>query len=120
MVSVSLTVFVLKGWNNNVRSSHQILKTCWGNRLMRKNNFQLCSSKQEQIKERASHEYLCVSGCSARQLKHVRDVGEADVDWQNGDVEVQQHGSLQAGVVGVVHLVVQLQGAILGHVEVPL
>lgn len=46
-------------------------------------------------------------------------VGEKDVDWQNGDVEVQQHSPLQAWVGGVVHQVVQLQGAVLHHIKVP-
>lgn len=47
------------------------------------------------------------------------DVGEKDVDGQNGDVEVQQHSSLQAWVGCVVHQVVQLQGAVLHHGKVP-
>lgn len=47
------------------------------------------------------------------------DVGKIDVDWQNGDVEVQQHSSLQAWVGSVVHQVVQLQDAVLHHIKVP-
>lgn len=64
--------------------------------------------------------YLCVNGRSARQRERKRDVGEADVHRQDGDVEVQLHRALQAGVVGVVDEVVQLQAEVLRHVQVPL
>lgn len=62
---------------------------------------------------------LCVSRSSARQWEYMCDVGELDVDRQNGDVEVQQHGSLQAWVGSVVHQEFYLQGAVFHHIEVP-
>lgn len=68
----------------------------------------------------SSHEYLRVNRRSACQGERMCDVGEADVDRQNGDVEVQQHCSIEARVGGVIHQVVQLQGAVLIHMQVPL
>lgn len=46
------------------------------------------------------------------------DVGEMDVDWYDGDVEVQQHCSFKPGVGSVIDQVVQLHGAILSHTQV--
>lgn len=79
---------------------------------MRWKNFQ---PKSRQIKTD-----LCVNGRPARQGERKRDVGEVDVHRQDSDVEVQLHGALQAGVVGIVDEVVQLQAEVLRHVQVPL